>query len=114
MADDVILINYEEGVKRVMNNKAFYIKMLNKFKNDPSFNELDAAMTAGDMGKAKVSVHTLKGLAANLSLMELFKQSLELETQIKAGNVDANQITKLKDVYVKTIAEMDKVISQNG
>jgi len=114
MADDVVLINYAEGLKRMMNNASFYAKMLTKFKIDPSVNELDSALAAGDIGKAQVTAHTLKGLAANLSLTELFKQSLELETQIKAGSVNPNQITILKNVHIQTLAEIDRVIAQNG
>ena len=110
--DDVILVNIAEGLKRVMNNGKLYVRLLGKFKDDPSFKEVEAALEAEDMEKAKTSVHTLKGLAANLSLTELFKQSLELETQIKAGSVDSEQLTILKDVYAKTVTEVDKVVAQ--
>ena len=114
MADDVVYINIEEGVKRVMNNAKFYAKMLNKFKADPSFNDLNAALTAEDMGNAQVSAHTLKGLSANLSLTELFKQTLELETQIKAKSVNPNQIATVQNVYTQTLVEVEKVIAQYG
>jgi len=114
MADDVVLINFDEGVKRVMNNPKFYVKMLVKFKDDPGMSNLNAALSAGDMEKAQAQAHTVKGLAGNLSLTELYKQSLELETQIKARAVNPDQITKLKDVYSKTLAEVDKVIAQNA
>jgi len=112
MADDIVLVNVEEGSKRVMNNNKLYAKLLSKFKNDQSFNEIDSALQDGDMEKAQNSAHTIKGLAANLSLIELFKQSLELETQLKAGNVNPDQVIVFKDIYQKTIVEMDKVIAQ--
>jgi HPt (histidine-containing phosphotransfer) domain-containing protein len=114
MADDVIYVNVEEGIKRVMNNSKLYVKLLTKFKNDSSFNDMDAALKTGDLGKAQIAAHTLKGLAANLSLMELQKQSLEIETQIKAGSVNPDQITTVKNVYERTLAETEKVIAQYG
>jgi HPt (histidine-containing phosphotransfer) domain-containing protein len=114
MADDVIYINFQEGMKRMMNNAGFYTKMLTKFKNENSLNNLDDALAAGDTEKASIAVHTLKGVVSNLSLTELHKLTLELETQIKAGNIDPQQMTVLKNVYSKTIAEIDKVIAQNG
>ena len=114
MDDDVVLVNVAEGLKRVMNNGKLYTRLLVKFKDDPNLKELEAALEAEDMEKAKTSVHTLKGLAANLSLTELFKQSLELETQIKAGSVDSDQLTILKDVFAQTLAEIDKVVAQYG
>ena len=113
MADGIVYINIEEGTKRVMNNTKLYVKLLTKFKSDTSLNELDAALAEGDMEKAQGAAHTLKGLSANLSLMELFKQSLELETQIKAKSVNPDQITVLKDTFTQTLTEIDKVITQN-
>jgi len=114
MAGDIVYIDINEGSKRVMNNIKLYVKLLGKFKDDTNLADLEAALSAGDLPKAQNCAHTLKGLAANLSLLELFKQSLETETQIKAGAVSPDQIAAVKDVYAKTMAEVDKVIAQNG
>jgi len=111
MSDNIIYINVDEGLNRVMKNKAFYNRLLLKFKDDINMNEIDAAFSEGDIEKAKTSSHTLKGLTANLSLTELYKQVLELETQIKAGTFNSDQLALVKDVYGKTISEIDKVIS---
>jgi len=110
MAEEIIYINLDAGSKRVNNNTKLYAKLLGKFKEDPSLNELDAALLEANMEKAQNSIHALKGLAANLSLMELYKQCIELETQIKAGNVNPNQVAVVKDVYIQTVIEADKVI----
>jgi len=112
MADDVVYIDMAEGIKRVMNNSKLYVKLLVKFKDDKNLIELDEALAAEDLQKAQAAAHTLKGLAANLSLIELFKQSLELETQIKAKSVNPDQVDLLKSVYSQTLAETDKVIAQ--
>ena len=111
---DVTYINFDEGVKRMMNKPDFYIKMLNKFKADDNLKGVETAMTAQDMEKAQVAVHTLKGLAGNLSLTELFNQSLELETQIKARAVNPDQFAALKNIYAQTLTEIEKVIVQYG
>jgi len=112
MADDIIYINVEEGSKRVMNNTKLYAKLLVKFKEDQSLNQMDAALTEGDSEKARTAAHTLKGLAANLSLTELYKQVAELEGQIKAGSVNSDQLPLVKNVYERTIIESEKVITQ--
>ena len=106
-------IDFEDGIKRVMNNKAFFIKMLVKFKDDPNLKNLEAALAANDYEKAQVAAHTLKGLSGNLSLTELFKQSREIEAQIKAKSVNPGQLDALKDVYKQTLAEVEKVITGN-
>ena len=114
MADDVVYIDFADGVKRVMNNTKLYTKLLTKFKNDTNLNDLETAIAAGDLEKAKNAAHTIKGLSANLSLMELNKQSLALETQIKAGSADPAQLDTVKTAFAKTLQEIDKVISENG
>jgi len=109
---DVVYINVDDGIKRVMNNSKLYVKLLTKFKDDNNLNEIVAVMSTGDVAKAQTPVHTLKGLAANLSLTELFNQSLELETQIKSGSVNPDQLEVVKNVYAQTIIEIDKVIAK--
>jgi len=114
MADNVVYIDFADGVKRVMNNIKLYTKLLTKFRNDTNLNDLEAAFAAGDMEKARNAAHTIKGLAANLSLMELYKQSLALETQIKGGAVEPSQVDTVKTAFAITLQEIDKVITENG
>ncbi|MCL2211840.1 MAG: Hpt domain-containing protein [Treponema sp.] len=113
MADDIVYVNVEDGSKRVMNNLKLYVKLLSKFKDDKNFDGIKDCLTAGEMEKAQIFAHTLKGLTANLSLSELYKQCVELEAQIKARSVDPGQLEKVGAVYDQTLAEIDKVIAQN-
>jgi len=114
MADNIVYVDMADGVKRVMNNVKLYVKLLTKFRDDTKADDIETALAAGDMEKARNAVHTLKGVAANLSLVELFKQSLELETQIKAGAVKPGQLETVKTVFTATIQEVNKVIAENG
>jgi HPt (histidine-containing phosphotransfer) domain-containing protein len=112
--DDVVYINFDDGVKRVVNNAKLYVTLLKKFKNDfdTKMSEMSAQLASGDMEAAQVSAHTIKGASANLSLMELNKQVLELETQIKARNVAPDQMGKVQTAFDETIKEIDKVTAQ--
>jgi len=114
MADNVVYIDFADGVKRVMNNVKLYVKLLTKFKTDTKLDNLETAIAANDMEKARNAAHTLKGLSANLSLTELNKQSLALETQIKAGAADPAQLNAVKTAFAITLQEIDKVITENG
>ena len=109
---DVIYIDVEEGLKRVVNNASLYSKLLAKFKNYTHLNDIESALAEGDFPKAQNSTHTLKGLAANLSLTELYKKVQELEAQLKTGSAFDEQISTVKNVYIKTLEEVDKVISK--
>jgi HPt (histidine-containing phosphotransfer) domain-containing protein len=114
MAEDKVYIDFADGMKRVMNNSKLYIKLLAKFKNETKLDDLEAAVKAGDLEKAKNAAHSIKGLSANLSLTELNKQSFALETQIKAGTADPAQLDTVKTAFAKTLQEIDKVITENG
>jgi len=111
---DIIYVNVEEGIKRVMNNAKLYAKLLTKFKNDTNLSSMKEALNTGDLQKAQINAHTLKGLAANLSLTELYKQSLEIETQVKAGSVNPDQLATLEKINEQTLVEVEKVIAQYG
>jgi len=111
MPDDVIYINVDEGLSRVMKNIVLFNKLLVKFKNDTTINDIENAFAESDTEKAKVAAHTLKGLAANLSLTELYKQVLELETQLKAGTFNNDQMALVRTTFDRTLLEIDKVIN---
>lgn len=114
MANDVVYIDFADGVKRVMNNVKLYVRLLTKFKTDIKLDNLETAIATNDLEKARNAAHTLKGLSANLSLTELNKQSLALETQIKAGTADPAQLNAVKTAFARTLQEVDKVIAENG
>ena len=111
---DVVYINEEEGKKRVMNNGKLYVKLLTKFKTDTNLNDLIAFAGAQDWENAQGAAHTIKGIAANLSLTELFNQSLAVETQIKGKALNPESLESLKICFAETISAVDKVIVQNA
>jgi HPt (histidine-containing phosphotransfer) domain-containing protein len=121
MADGAaIYVNKEEGLKRLGTPK-FYVKMLNKFLTDTAaennscnVNELVDSIQAGDMEKAQVQAHTIKGLTSNLSLTELFHQVQDLEAQIKARDIKPGAPETVKVCFDKTREEIQKVIAQYG
>ena len=114
MADNVVYLDFADGIKRVMNNAKLYVKLLTKFRDGTNLDKLEGAFTAEDMEKALSEAHTIKGVAANLSLSELFKQTLEMENQLKAGSMDTTMMETVKAVFAATLQEVNKVIAENG
>ena len=111
---EVVYINEEEGKNRVMNNGKLYAKLLTKFKNDTSLNNLLEFAGEQEWEKAQAEAHTLKGIAANLSLTELFNQSLDVETQIKGKSLRNESLENLKACFTETIAQLESVIIRNA
>ena len=113
-----IYINFEEGVKRVVNNTGLYIKMIERFKDDVNIGDLELAMAEKDFQKAQTAAHALKGLAGNLSFTGLFNQTAELDAQLKnillspareAEQGLAEKMSIVKNVYKETLDEIKKV-----
>ena len=109
---DVVYINEEEGKKRVMNNGKLYAKLLSKFKTDTNLDNFEAFVDAQDWENAQAAIHTLKGVAANLSLTELFNQSLDAETQVKGKTLKSQSMDALKTCLAETFVHVEKVIAQ--
>jgi len=110
---DVVFINEAEGKKRVMNNGKLYAKLLTKFKTDTNLNDLLDFVEAQNWEKAQAAIHTIKGIAANLSLTELFNQSIDVETQIKGKSLKQESFENLKTCFAETLVQVDEVIARN-
>ena len=109
---DLVYVNEEEGKKRVMNNAKLYVRLLTKFKTDTNLDGLIASTEAQDWEKAQGEAHTIKGIAANLSLTELFNQALALETQVKEKSLNPESLENLKTCFGETLNEVEKVIAK--
>lgn len=77
------------GMARMYADEEFYTKCLRIFETDESFTALDNAMAAQNYEDAFSAVHTLKGVAGNLSLEPLYKSlcamTEKLRTKIYTG-----------------------------
>jgi HPt (histidine-containing phosphotransfer) domain-containing protein len=113
-AKGIVYINVEEGLKRVMQNKALYVKLLHKLKADTHFTDLIAALKAKDYENAKTAAHAIKGMAANLSLTELFTQALQLEEHLKNRIITDDSFERITRCYEETLISIDKVLEQYG
>jgi HPt (histidine-containing phosphotransfer) domain-containing protein len=112
MADDRVYVDEADGIKRVMNNVKLYVKLLTKFRNENNLNDLNSSLDSGDLEKAQAAVHTIKGIAANLSFTALFQQALEVETRIKDKAVDQRAVDSLNAIFAETLTEIDKVLAK--
>jgi len=74
-----------DGLKRLQGNKKLYRKLLLSFAADYNAvaNEIRQALDAEDFDQAHSLVHNLKGLAGNLSAMELQTATVNLEKLVK-------------------------------
>lgn len=74
-------VNFQDGLERVAGNAEAYLRLLKEFPGNQK-GELEAikqAIYAKDLEKAKTCIHTMKGLAGNLSITDLYQASVALE-----------------------------------
>ncbi|MFC1581117.1 response regulator, partial [Thermodesulfobacteriota bacterium] len=76
------------GLSKVSGNETLYRKLLTKFResNSDVVHEIKTSMAAGDVETAARLAHTVKGVAGNLGMEDLFPVAGELEKAIKLGD----------------------------
>lgn len=73
-------------IARFAGNSGMYFKFLGKFLNDKSYENFEKALSENNFEAAEAAVHTLKGVAGNLGMTDLFNVSNNILTQIRNGN----------------------------
>ncbi len=77
--------NFKEFLNRIA-SEDLASRLLLMFCDDTGCDELCKAMNDGDMQKAFFAVHSIKGVALNLSLTPLSKSASELTELLRPGN----------------------------
>ena len=72
-----IIGDYNDAMDRLM-KEDLIVRFLKKFETDKSYTELVAAYEADDIEGIFSASHTLKGVAANLSLTRLYSIASEI------------------------------------
>ena len=78
-------VNVDEGLKRCMNNEAFYLRLAGMAIDDRNFARLEQAAAGGDWTDAFEAAHALKGALGNLSLTPLYTTICELTDLLRPG-----------------------------
>lgn len=79
--------DYEDAINR-FRMESLVQKFLLKFPEDTSYQELVAAVEAGETETAFKAAHTLKGVTANLSMEKLRAASSEVTELLRAGDLE--------------------------
>ena len=103
--------NQKDLVQR-LGSKDFAELFAKKFLEDDSFVNLEKALAEKNAEIAFRAVHTLKGVAQNLSLDNLYKVSFILTESLRGGAITAEcepQFAAVKREYDKTIAALKEL-----
>lgn len=71
-------IDYESGIIRFSGKEDLYERFLKRFPDDPNYPELLVAIEREDYQQAELRAHTLKGVSANLSMIDLYQAASDV------------------------------------
>lgn len=103
-------VNTDKTIDRFGGLDELYVKFLDEFADTERFEEIYAALGAGDNAKAEMCAHKLKGVLGNLGMDELFSEAELVMKDLKAGN-SAQAEQRLRGMQPKVL-EIRRVIKE--
>lgn len=79
--------NVQAGIKR-LNSSKIYEKIVLKFLNDKSYDNIIENINSGDFESATKAAHDLKGVSGNLSLDNLYNIILPIFNALRDDDID--------------------------
>ena len=80
--------SYADTVRRLC-SESFVLRFVKKYPANPSFDELCKAVGRSDWESAFRAAHTLKGLAANLGLVQLGQAASALTEALRGSDMQS-------------------------
>jgi len=96
------IIDVQDALKRIGGSMDLYKRLLNQFTGGDHIDPLEEALSTGALEEASRLIHSLKGVAANLSLIKLSAAAKELEDKIKNNLDHSDSFNELKHTYYET------------
>ena len=98
--------NTDEGLQRCMNDEMLYLKLVNRFLEQNTFEDLKERIANKDLEGAFHVAHSLKGVLGNLSLTPLYRIIYDM-TELLRNRTDtdySDYINQYEESYSKLIA----------
>lgn len=87
----------DDGLKRCMNDEGFYLMLIGSVLSDTKAEELEAAISAGDLDRGFEIAHAMKGMYANLSLTPILIPVQEI-TELLRSRTETDYTALLKEI----------------
>lgn len=101
--------NYQEVFSRLCTEDRI-LKFVQKYPADPTFHQLEDAVSRSDWSAAFSAAHTLKGVALNLDFGDLYRSASNLTEALRGGAALSD--TALWDAVVRSQQTLMAAISQ--
>ena len=101
------MINVEEVMGRVMNNKKLFLRLLGSFKGRKMAEDIKTAVENGNFEEIKKAAHALRGVSLNLGMNALADIAANIENKAANQENAADDLPALFDC----IDELEKEIA---
>ena len=103
-------IDFSDGLALNGNDPSFYLAHLRRFAKDTSLLPLSDALTRGDVQRAFLLVHTLKGLSAQLAVTCVYRPAAVLCDLLRDGNAD--RLPQAQEAFFTLVAGLEEARSE--
>jgi HPt (histidine-containing phosphotransfer) domain-containing protein len=109
-------LDADKALNRIRGNVKLFKLLLSTFLRDTpaQFSQLKGEVEANDRAAAGKTVHTIKGVAANLSMTKLYELSPALEALLKTDADAADALANYTSVYEKTEEAVTAYLGNNA
>ena len=104
-------VHVASALERFGGNEALFLKYVRRFPTEPSFQELQKAVAAGDRATARIACHTLKGVSGNLGFAPLYDACVRLMEALRREETvgDAEPFAAVCAAYGKVIERLSAI-----
>jgi signal transduction histidine kinase/ActR/RegA family two-component response regulator len=110
-------IDFNQGISRFGGNRPLYLRSLKNFLQALESLKADLIKIFSDSGRQglKRKIHSIKGAAANLSLVQLFNEILEFEKILESDISDDHIISRINcfDDLINPLMDLRAEIAEN-
>ncbi|CAK0742870.1 two-component system, sensor histidine kinase and response regulator [Gammaproteobacteria bacterium] len=100
------------NLRMVFSDRTEILDILKSFSDSvgEDLNEIDRALTAGQIKQAKAVSHRLKGTAGNVGAVDLYRAVEKLDTELSRGEYANNTLEALRKTYDQAIVEIHRCL----
>jgi len=104
-------IDTEKALGRIRGNAKLFKTLLTHFlATRNQFEQLQKEVASNDREAASKSVHALKGVAANLSMIKLYDVSAPFEALLKTDADVSESLASFNSAYEKTLESVNSIM----
>ena len=109
-------LDVEEGLDRLMGERALYLQILRRFLQDhrDSCTRIETLLAQQLEGQAQLAAHSLKGSAGLIGAQLVHDHTVLVENAIAAGAGSAGLLPQLDTLLQDACASIDKLLHEHG